>query len=41
MPPKTTPTTTTTLGLGLGGDTNISNIDLQLVIIGRLQEIVD
>ena len=34
MPPKTTLTTATTLGLV--GDININNIDLQLVIIGRL-----
>ena len=34
MPPKTTPITATILSLG--GDTNINNADLQLVIIGRL-----
>ena len=34
MPLKTIPTTVTTLGLG--GDTNIANIDLQVVIMGRL-----
>ena len=39
MPPKTIPITATTLGLG--GDTSISNTDLQLIIIGRLQEIVN
>ena len=39
MPPKTTPTATTTLGLV--GDINISDTDLQLVIIGRLQEIIN
>ena len=39
MPSKITSTTTTTLGLV--GDINISDIDLQLVIIGRLQKIVD
>ena len=39
MPPKTIPTTATTLGSV--GNTSIDNTDLQLVIMGRLQEIVD
>ena len=39
MPPKTIPTTATTLGLK--GNISINNTDLQLVIIGRLQEIVN
>ena len=39
MPPKTIPTTATTLGSV--GNTSIGNTDLQLVIMGRLQEIVD
>ena len=39
MPLKVTPTTTT--ALGLVGDTNIANIDLQVVIIGQLQQIIN
>ena len=39
MPPKTIPITATTLGLE--GDISINNTDLQLVIIGRLQEIIN
>ena len=39
MPPKATPMTTT--ALGLIGDTNIANIDLQVVIMGQLQQIVN
>ena len=39
MPPKTTPTIITTLGSA--SDTSIANADLQVVIIGRLQEIVN
>ena len=39
MPPKTTPTTATTLGSV--DDTNITNIDSQIVIMGQLQEIVN
>jgi hypothetical protein len=34
MPLKVTPTTATTLGLV--GDTSITNIDLQVVIMGQL-----
>jgi hypothetical protein len=34
MLPKATPTTATTLGLV--GDTNIANIDSQVVIMGQL-----
>ena len=39
MPPKTTPTIATTLGLG--GNISMADADLQVVIIGRLQEIVN
>ena len=39
MPPKTTPIIATTLGLG--GNTSINDADLQVVTIGRLQEIVN
>jgi hypothetical protein len=39
MPPKITLTTATTLGLV--GDTNIADIDLQVVIIGQLQVVVN
>ena len=39
MPPKVTPTTAT--ALGLVGDTNIANIDLQVVTMGQLQQIVN
>lgn len=39
MPPKIIPTTATTLGLV--GDTNITNTDLQVVIIRQLQVVVD
>ena len=41
MPPETIPTIATTLELGLGGATNIADVDSQVVIIGRLQEIVN
>jgi hypothetical protein len=39
MPPKTTLTTVMTLELV--GDTNIANIDLQVVIMGQLQVVVN
>ena len=39
MPPKITPTTVT--ALKLVGDTSIIDTDLQVVIIGQLQEIVN
>ena len=39
MLPKVTPTTAMTLGLV--GDINIANTDLQVVIIGQLQAVVD
>ena len=39
MPLKAIPTTATTLGSV--GNTNIANTDLQVVIIGQLQQIVD
>ena len=39
MPPKIIPTTATTLGLV--GDTSIANTDLQVVIIGQLQAVVN
>ena len=39
MPFKTTPIIVTTLKLG--GNININDVDLQVVIIGRLQEIVN
>ena len=39
MPPKATPTTAT--ALGLVEDISIANTDLQVVIIGQLQQIVD
>jgi hypothetical protein len=39
MLPKTTPTTATTLGLI--GDTNIANIDSQVVIMGQLHKVVN
>ena len=39
MPPKVTPTTATTLKLV--GDTSMADIDLQVVIIGQLQVIIN
>ena len=39
MPPKVTPTTAT--ALGSVGDTSIADTDLQVVIMGQLQAIVD
>ena len=39
MPPKATPTTAT--ALKLVGDTSIADTDLQVVIIGQLQQIVN
>ena len=39
MPPKITPKTAITLGSG--GNISINSTDLQLVIMGRLQEIVN
>ena len=39
MPPKAIPTTAT--ALGLVGDTNIANMDSQVVIIGQLQAIIN
>ena len=39
MPPKAIPTTVT--ALGLIGDTSIANIDLQVVIMGQLQQIIN
>ena len=39
MPPKATPTTAT--ASGSVGDTSIANIDLQVVIIGQLQQIIN
>ena len=39
MPPKVILTTATTLGLV--GDTNIANIDLQIVIIKQLYKVVN
>ena len=39
MPLKATPTTATTLGLV--GNINIANTDLQVVIMGQLQQIVN
>ena len=39
MPPKATPTTAT--ALGSVGNTSIANIDLQVVIIGQLQVIIN
>jgi hypothetical protein len=39
MPPKITPTTATTLKLV--GDTSMANTDLQVVIMGQLQAVVD
>ena len=39
MPLKVTPTTVT--ALGLVGDTSIADMDLQVVIIGQLQQIVN
>jgi hypothetical protein len=39
MPPKTILTTATTLGLV--GDTNIANIDLQVVTIGQLYKVIN
>ena len=39
MPLKATPTTAT--ALGLIDDTNIANTDLQVVIIGQLQQIIN
>ena len=39
MPLKVIPTTAT--ALGLVGNTNIANIDLQVVIIGQLQQIIN
>jgi hypothetical protein len=34
-------TLTTAITLGLVGDTNIANIDLQVVIIGQLYKVVN
>ena len=39
MPPKATPTTAT--ASGLVDDTNIADIDLQVVIMGQLQQIIN
>ena len=39
MPPKAIPTTAT--ALGLVGNTSIANIDLQVVIMGQLQQIIN
>jgi hypothetical protein len=39
MPPKITLITVTTLGLV--GDTNIANIDLQIVTMGQLYKVVN
>ena len=39
MPPKATPITAT--ALGLISNTNIANTDLQVVIIGQLQQIIN
>ena len=39
MPPKVTPIMETTLGLV--GDTSIADIDLQVVIMGQLQQIIN
>ena len=39
MPLKVTPTTAT--ALGLVGNTSIADTDLQVVIMGQLQQIVD
>ena len=39
MPLKATPTTAT--ALGLVGDTSIADMDLQVVIMGQLQQIVN
>jgi hypothetical protein len=39
MPPKTIPTTVMTLGLV--GDTNITNIDSQVVTMGQLYKVVN
>ena len=39
MPPKATPMTAT--ASGLVGDTNMANMDLQVVMMGQLQQIVD
>jgi hypothetical protein len=39
MPPKTTLTTATTLGLI--GDTNMANMDSQVVTMGQLYKVVD
>ena len=39
MPPKVIPTTAT--ALGLVGDINITDTDLQVVIIGQLQQIIN
>ena len=39
MPPKATPTTA--IALELVDDTSMANIDLQVVIIGQLQQIID
>ena len=39
MPPKATPTTAT--ALELVGNTSIANMDLQVVIMGQLQAIVN
>jgi hypothetical protein len=39
MPPKTTPITVTTLGLV--GNTNITNIELQVVTMGQLYKVVN
>ena len=39
MPPKAIPTTAT--ALGLVGDTNMADTDLQVVIMGQLQAIIN
>ena len=39
MPPKATPITAT--ALELVGDTSIADMDLQVVIMGQLQQIID
>jgi hypothetical protein len=39
MPPKTTLITATTLGSV--GNTNMANIDLQVVIMGQLRKVVN
>ena len=41
MPPKALVTTPLRAIITLGNDTSIADTDLQVVIIGQLQEIVD